>query len=140
MFQESRNKKNQLVPAKFSAHRASAKVYDSTKKHREVLSTVEVLLETHFCSSNFLPRSSSPAVTRSPQLGFQPSAPAALQFQSNQTSSQVDIKNSLARLELQYSALAAQVSCQQEAKEQQKIQGAPGPGQGAPRLNQYVLV
>ena len=76
-----------------------------------------------------------------PQLGLQPSAPQAppaLQFQCNKASSQVDFENSLARLQLQYAALAAQVSSQQEQKEQ--TQGAPGQGQGAPRLNQYPLV
>ena len=65
MFQESRNKKSQLAPAKFSANvKASAKVYDSSKKHRDVLSTVEVLLETHLCPSIHLPCSSLQAVRR----------------------------------------------------------------------------
>ena len=73
-----------------------------------------------------------------PQQGLQPSAPPALQFQCNNAPSQVDLENSLARLQLQYAALAARVTSQQEQKEQ--TQGAPGQGQGAPRLNQYPLV
>lgn len=81
-----------------------------------------------------------PAFQNQTQLGLQPSAPAALQFQGHLASSQVDIENSLARLQLQYAALASQLSCQQEQKEQLKNQGAPGSGQGAPRLNQYPLV
>ena len=74
------------------------------------------------------------------QLGPLPSAPAALQFQGRQAPSHVDIENSLARLQLQYAALASQLSSQQEQKEQQKNQGAFGSAQGAPRLNQYPLV
>ena len=45
MTQERRNKKQQIAPAKFIAHLT---VYNSSKKHREVLCTVEVLLESHF--------------------------------------------------------------------------------------------
>ena len=74
------------------------------------------------------------------QLGPLPSAPAALQFQGHHATSHVDIQNSLARLQLQYAALASQLSSQQEQKEQQKNQGALGSAQGAPRLNQYLLV
>ena len=50
------------------------------------------------------------------------------------------IKNSLARLQLQYAALASQLSSQHEQKEQQKNQGALGSAQGAPRLNQYPML
>ena len=74
----------------------------------------------------------------SPSICPQRATGCALQFQSNHASSQVDFENSLARLQLQYAALAAQVSSQQEQKEQ--TQGAPGQGQGAPRPNQYPLV
>ena len=73
-----------------------------------------------------------------PQQGLQPSAPPALQFQCTNAPSQVDLESSLARLQLQYAALAARVTSQQEQKE--VTQGAPGQGQGAPRLNQYPLV
>ena len=77
-----------------------------------------------------------------PQLGSlsQPSAPAALQFQAPQAHNLTDIENSLARMQLQYAAMANQLSSQKEQLEQQKTSGAPGSAQGAPRLNQYPMV
>ena len=52
MMQESRSKKQQINPTKFIAHlTATARVYNSSKKHREVLCSVEVLLESHFWPS-----------------------------------------------------------------------------------------
>ena len=72
------------------------------------------------------------------QQGLQPSAPPALQLQCTNAPSQVDLETSLARLQLQYAALAARVTSQQEQKE--VTQGAPGQGQAAPRPNQYPLV
>ena len=73
------------------------------------------------------------------QLGPQPSAPSALQFQSHQATCLADIENSLARMQLQYAALTNQLSSQKEQMENQKNQGAPGPSHGVPR-NQYPLV
>ena len=72
------------------------------------------------------------------QQGPQPSAPPALQLQCTNAPSQVDLETSLARLQLQYAALAARVTSQQEQKE--VTQGAPGQGQAATRPNQYPLV
>ena len=74
-----------------------------------------------------------------PQLGSQPSAPTALQFQAPQAPCLTDIENSLARMQLQYAALTNQLSSQKEQMENQKNQGAPGPSHGVPR-NQYPLV
>ena len=73
------------------------------------------------------------------QLGSQPSAPSALQFQSHQAPCLADIENSLARMQLQYAALTNQLSSQKEQMENQKNPGAPGPSHGVPR-NQYPLV
>ena len=73
------------------------------------------------------------------QLGSQPSAPSALQFQSHQATCLADIENSLARMQLQYAALTNQLSSQKEQMENQKNPGAPGPSHGVPR-NQYPLV
>ena len=67
-----------------------------------------------------------------PQLGPQSSAPAALQLQASQAPSLADIENSLAHMQLQYAALANQLSSQQEQLEQQKTPGAPGSAHGAP--------
>ena len=75
-----------------------------------------------------------------PQLGSQPSAPAALQFQASQAPSLADIENSLAPMQLQYAAMANQLSSQKKQLEQQKTTGAPGSAHGAPRLNQYPMV
>ena len=74
-----------------------------------------------------------------PQLGSQPSAPAALQFQASQAPSLADIENSLAPMQLQYAAMANQLSSQKEQLEKQKTPGAPGSTHGAPR-NQYPMV
>ena len=101
---------------------------------------VRCCVKAHLLEQGVINSIAKPAFQNQTQLGLQPSAPAALQFQGNLASSQVDIENSLARLQLQYAALASQLSCQQEQKEQLKNQGAPGSGQGAPRLNQYPLV
>ena len=65
------------------------------------------------------------------------SAPAALQFQAPQAHNLTDIENSLARMQLQYSAMASQLASQ---KTDQKTSGAHGSAQGAPRLNQYPMV
>ena len=73
------------------------------------------------------------------QLGSQPSAPTALQFQAPQAPCLADIENSLARMQLQYAVLANQLSSQKEELEKQKTPGAPGSSHGAPR-NQYLLV
>ena len=73
-----------------------------------------------------------------PQLGSQPSAPAALQFQAPQAHNLTDIENSLARMQLQYAAMANQLSSQKEQLEQQKTPGAPCSAHGATRLNQYT--
>ena len=75
-----------------------------------------------------------------PQLGSHPSAPAALQFQAPQAHNLTDIENSLARMQLQYSAMANQLSSQKEQLEQQKSSGTHGSAPGAPRLNQYPMV
>ena len=75
-----------------------------------------------------------------PQLGSQPSAPAALQLQASQAPSLADIENSLARMQLQYAAMTNQLSSQKEQLEQQKTTDAPGSAHGAPRLNQYPMV
>ena len=74
-----------------------------------------------------------------PQLGSQPSAPTALQFQAPQAPCLADIENSLARMQLQYAAMANQLSSQKEQLEKQKTPGAPGSTHGAPR-NQYPMV
>ena len=73
------------------------------------------------------------------QLGSQPSAPTALQFQAPQAPCLADIENSLARMQLQYAALANQLSSQKEQLEKQKTPGAPGSSHEPPR-NQYLLV
>ena len=66
------------------------------------------------------------------QLGPQPSAPSALQFQSHQATCLADIENSLARMQLQ-------LSSQKEQLENNKNSGASGSSHGGPR-NQYPLV
>ena len=69
MTQESRSKKQQINSAKFIAHlTATARVYNSSKKHQEVLGSVEVLLESHFWPSTppLNHCSSTPAVTSLP--------------------------------------------------------------------------
>ena len=66
------------------------------------------------------------------QLGPQPSAPSALQFQSHQATCLADIENSLARMKLQ-------LSSQKEQLENNKNSGASGSSHGVPR-NQYPLV
>ena len=66
------------------------------------------------------------------QLGPQPSAPSALQFQSHQATCLADIENSLARMQLQ-------LSSQKEQLENNKNSGASGSSHGVPR-NQYPLV
>ena len=71
-----------------------------------------------------------------PPLGLQPTAPAALQLQPTQAPSLSDIENTLARMQVQYAAMANQLSSQREQLEQQKTSGAPG----APHLNQYPVV
>ena len=69
-----------------------------------------------------------------PLPGSHPSAPTALQLQAPPlTHNMTDIENSLARMQLQYSALASQLASQ---KTDQKTPGASG----APRLNQYPMV
>ena len=75
-----------------------------------------------------------------PQLGSHPSAPTALQFQAPLAHNLTDIENSLARMQLQYSAMANQLSSQKEQLVQQKSSGAHGSAPGAPRLNQYPMV
>ena len=69
-----------------------------------------------------------------PQPGSHPPAPTALQLQAPLTHNLTDIENSLARMQLQYSAMASQLASQ---KTDQKTSGALG---SAPRLNQYPLV
>ena len=59
------------------------------------------------------------------QLGSQPSAPTALQFQAPQAPCLADIKNSLARMQLQYAAMANQLSSQKEQLEKQKTPALP---------------
>ena len=66
------------------------------------------------------------------QLGSQPSAPSALQFQSHQATCLADIENSLARMQLQ-------LSSQKEQLENNKNSGTSGSSHGGPR-NQYPLV
>ena len=69
-----------------------------------------------------------------PQPGSHPSAPTALQLQAPPLTHNIEnIENSLARMQLQYSALASQLASQQS---DQKTPGASG----APRLNQYPMV
>ena len=72
-----------------------------------------------------------------PQPGSHPSAPTALQLQAPLTHNLTDIENSLARMQLQYSALVSQLASQ---KTDQKTPGALGSAPGAPRLNQYPMV
>ena len=66
------------------------------------------------------------------QLGPQPSAPTALQFQPHQATSLADIEHSLARMQLQ-------LSSQKEQLENNKNSGTSGSSHGGPR-NQYPLV
>ena len=69
-----------------------------------------------------------------PQSVSLPSAPTALQLQAPPLTHNIEnIENSLARMQLQYSALASQLASQQS---DQKTPGASG----APRLNQYPMV
>ena len=81
LTQESRSKKQQIVPAKFIAHiTATASVYNSAKKHKEVASSVVALLEAHFwpitpptrpCSSSHaVPRPPHPQPQSSLQMGW----------------------------------------------------------------------
>ena len=72
-----------------------------------------------------------------PLPGSHPSAPTALQLQAPPlTHNMTDIENSLARLQLQYSALASQLASQ---KTDQKTPGASG-ASGAQGRNQYPMV
>ena len=69
-----------------------------------------------------------------PQSVSLPSAPTALQLQAPPlTHNMENIENSLARMQLQYAALASQLASQQS---DQKTPGASV----APRLNQYPMV
>ena len=71
-----------------------------------------------------------------PPLGFQLTAPAVLHHQLTQAPSLSDIENTLARMQVQYAAMANQLFIQREHVEQQKTSGVTG----APRLNQYPVV
>ena len=72
-----------------------------------------------------------------PLPGPHPPAPTALQFQALPlTHNMTDIENTLARMQLQYSALASQLASQ---KTEQKTPGASG-ASGAQGRNQYPMV